>query len=253
VKVIDCHTHLEDGEYYRKERNIELRSTLQDFSRLCKEMPSLQFVLTAGENVEDRNTENNYLVSHIVQGNPDVFVGYMPRINPNDLRELDDVKSMPHRGIVGLKVSSSLSKVPINDLKMHPIVKYGIEADLPIFFHCGRWLEMSSCTLLGELAGKYPDAKLIMGHMGGASLEITWEGIRVAKKHRNIWMDTSSCFFEGIAKKAVEEVGVDRILFGSDYPYYSPITSYYYLKNELGEAVLSKVLENPYRLFKTGG
>jgi hypothetical protein len=66
---------------------------------------------------------------------------------------------------------------------------------------------------LGHLAARYPEAKLIMAHLGG-----DWEyGVKVARDHPNIYVDTSGSLAEmDSIERLVEEVGIERVIFGTD-------------------------------------
>lgn len=71
---------------------------------------------------------------------------------------------------------------------------------------------------------RYPDVNLILAHLGnsddgGVARQV--DAIKAAR-HRNVWVDTSSSrsMFSGLIEWAVDELGSDRILFGTDTPLY---------------------------------
>ena len=68
---------------------------------------------------------------------------------------------------------------------------------------------------LATLAGRHPEAQLICGHTGG-----DWElGIRAIKAHANLFADLAGGDpVAGITEMAVRELGVERIIYGSDVP-----------------------------------
>lgn len=251
LRLIDCHSHLEKGDYYREVRNVPLSSSPQDFVRLSEKYPYPQFIVTPGTNKEDRYSQANEDVLLAVNENHSTFFGCLLRINPNYAEELEYAeKAIAHETcVLGYKVVSSASEVPINDPKIFPIVESAIRWGVPVLFHCGRWKKMSSPSLLADLADRYPDGEFVMGHMGGASLELAWEGLRVAGDHENVLMDTSSCFFYKVINVAVEQLGAERILFGSDYPYYTPMVSLSYLNLSLPPNTVEQIKKNPYRVF----
>jgi hypothetical protein len=88
-----------------------------------------------------------------------------------------------------------------------------------MLFHCGGD-EYSNPSNLGNLAARFPEATIIMGHMG----EETWfEGIATAGKYKNIFLDTTGCSnFYRIINYAIDTVGEDRVVFGMDFPAYNP-------------------------------
>ncbi|TKJ45470.1 hypothetical protein CEE35_03925 [Candidatus Aerophobetes bacterium Ae_b3b] len=74
----------------------------------------------------------------------------------------------------------------------------------------------SSSRLIGNLAKRFPDAKMIMAHFG---FEDWLEGIFVAKENKNIYLDTAGSPTEWLViKTAVQECGDDKIVWGSGSP-----------------------------------
>jgi predicted TIM-barrel fold metal-dependent hydrolase len=55
-----------------------------------------------------------------------------------------------------------------------------------------------------------------MGHMGGYFH--VKDALRVAKRHPNLILETSAMPYPRMIKQAVDELGIERILFASDGP-----------------------------------
>ena len=71
---------------------------------------------------------------------------------------------------------------------------------------------------------EYPAIQLILAHLGNSddgSISRQVEAIERAS-NGNLWVDTSSSrsMFSGLIEWAVDRIGHDRILFGSDTPLY---------------------------------
>jgi len=71
---------------------------------------------------------------------------------------------------------------------------------------------------------RHPEVKLILAHLGNSddgSVARQVDAIKAAR-HGNVWVDTSSArsMMSGLVEWAVEEIGFDRILFGTDTPLY---------------------------------
>lgn len=65
------------------------------------------------------------------------------------------------------------------------------------------------------LAGRHPEVRIVMAHLTGCGIR----GILAAKPHPNLFVDTSGAAPEaGILERAVDELGPERILYGSDVP-----------------------------------
>jgi predicted TIM-barrel fold metal-dependent hydrolase len=107
-----------------------------------------------------------------------------------------------------------------NDERVRPIVEEAISLDVPILQHaflrlCENCPGESYPSDVAALAAKYPEARIIMAHMG-----FNWRrGIAEIKDYPNVSVDTSGCDPEaGSVEYAVGMLGVDRVLYGSDAP-----------------------------------
>lgn len=77
-------------------------------------------------------------------------------------------------------------------------------------------------------ADAFPRVRLILGHLGcGHDGDLTHQVRAIARAaHGNLYVDTSSAssIISGLLEWAVDQVGADRILFGTDSPLYSAAT-----------------------------
>jgi glutamate-1-semialdehyde 2,1-aminomutase len=68
-------------------------------------------------------------------------------------------------------------------------------------------------------AERYPNARLILAHAGrGFNPQHTIEGIGAIKDLRNVWFDSSAVCEGGAFEAILETMGVERLLYGSDFP-----------------------------------
>ena len=93
------------------------------------------------------------------------------------------------------------------------------EMRLPVLFHCGDdpYTTPEAIALAAEAA---PECSVILGHMGGYfHVEAA---IDAAVRHGNIYLETSAMPYPAFIAMAVDRVGADRVLFGSDGPGCNP-------------------------------
>jgi uncharacterized protein len=130
-------------------------------------------------------------------------------------------------GIKGIKLGAAMK---CTDRRMNKLMEYAIQYDLPVFQHLGHNMTVdtytsnivSDSTELAELARRYPEAKIIMAHIGGGG-DWRW-AVRAIKQTPNVMIDISgSCFDIGMIDFACNELGVDRVAFGTDITLYSSI------------------------------
>ena len=68
-------------------------------------------------------------------------------------------------------------------------------------------------------AERYPNARFVLAHAGrGFNPHHTIEGIGALKGLRNVWFDTSAVCDGGAYEAILEAMGVERLLYGSDFP-----------------------------------
>ncbi len=137
---------------------------------------------------------------------------------PDIEKELSRIRTL---GLKGIKIHPDFQQIYINEPKMFRI--YEAAQDLPLMIHMGdKKGDFSSPWRLAQVLDRMPQLKVIAAHFGGYS---EWDD---AMKHlvgRDIFFDTSSTIWELPAENARGMVlahGVDRFLFGSDYPAATP-------------------------------
>jgi uncharacterized protein len=118
-------------------------------------------------------------------------------------------------------------------LKLHPVstiahpsgadtqrlVRAAARHNAPTLFHCGDE-PMTTPLAIEPLAASCPEATIILGHMGGYFHGD--EAIEVAERRPNIILETSAFPYPAKIREAVERLGADRVIYGSDGPVCSP-------------------------------
>lgn len=88
-------------------------------------------------------------------------------------------------------------------------------SNLPIWIH-GFWpLELKDIKEIFNLAQKYPDVPVIIGHLGG----VNWlDVIRMTKETKNVYIDLSA-FYATIALRITISEVPEKCLFSTDLPF----------------------------------
>jgi len=162
---------------------------------------------------------DNLLVRKAVRSHPKRFVGYVWP-NPHDKGALSLVTDAVKRwGFRGIKLHPLVHAFLPTDDEVLPIVEFAGKERIPVAIHSGH-PPFSLPWSIGELAELYPDVRVVMLHMGHAHGVYIQAAINTAKKHDNIILETSGVSMHSKIKEAVDKVGEQRVVFGSDYPFH---------------------------------
>jgi len=102
-----------------------------------------------------------------------------------------------------------------------------------------------------ELVVRFPEARIILGHMGHGNIVCINAAIDVAARNRNVYLEASGMPMHSKIREAVERVGPDRVLYGSDSPFHHPSVELAKVRvSGLSTDLTDRVLgENGRRLF----
>jgi predicted TIM-barrel fold metal-dependent hydrolase len=155
----------------------------------------------------------------LMQRQPGIITGFC-HLNPTlGARAVwPEIERCVARGFRGLKLEIANNAA---DAAMRPLMEAANHHNLVVLQHA--W----SMTKIGErafhtdpedvatLARRFPDVRIIMAHLTGCGVR----GVQAVKNCPNVMADTSGAAPEtGIIEYAVEQLGADRILYGSDVP-----------------------------------
>jgi predicted TIM-barrel fold metal-dependent hydrolase len=142
--------------------------------------------------------------------------------NPKDPGHLEEtVRLLANPRFRGVKLHPTFDGFHPNDPAVHPLMALLVERELPVLIHCGHPV-FSLPWSIEELVREFPDARVVLGHMGHCNVIYVNGAIDVALRNRNVYLETSGMPMPTKIREAVERVGPDRVLFGSDIPFHHP-------------------------------
>ena len=87
--------------------------------------------------------------------------------------------------------------------------------NVPVMVHTGLGIPFALPSMVIPAARKFPNLKIILAHAG---FDIaTGEAVAVASAFKNIYLECSWCIGGDIVW-AMNELGADRVMFGTDNP-----------------------------------
>ncbi len=164
----------------------------------------------------------NEAVARAVADNPRRLVGAI-RLNPLFGEEFvwETVRYfVEERGLGGIKMVARADFYNPASLRVTgPVFEAAAQYDIPVLFHSGH-PGRDLPSLQGYAARQYPRAKVIIAHIG--LHDYLTETIIACKEAENVFADMSQAWPYDI-KAFVRAVGAERLLYGSDAPFQSPL------------------------------
>ena len=208
--IIDTHVHLENGalppELIGMARKLEVEKFWVSSLGTWAHEPSHQECIQA--NQETRRVMQEY---------PDLVMGYV-YVNPKFPEALEEFeRGIEGWGMIGLKLWVAAH---CTDERTFPLFEKAQEFEVPVLVHAwhkatGNLPFESTPSQVAEAARLFPQVKLLLAHGGG-----DWQrGIRAIQETPNVLFETGGSIVEqGMVEAAVEALGPERVIFGSDAP-----------------------------------
>lgn len=172
--------------------------------------------------------EQNIWYREWIREHPDRLMAFATLHPKAGEAALEEVRRAEGEGFLGLgELSHRAQRFSMDDPDWLRVVDLAIEKNLPINLHVnepvGRLYPGRLSDHLEDyvgLAAQFPDLILILAHWGGL-LPFYELNRAVRKKLKNVFYDTAATpllYDSHIYRAAVDVIGPDRILYGSDYP-----------------------------------
>lgn len=141
-------------------------------------------------------------------------------VNPwHPKQALKDLEQWRENGYVGIKIHPECHNYPLNSRIAEPILEFCQQQQVPVLTHSTGGSSLSGAGAIKDVAEKYSDLKLIVGHGGIFSDR---QVAQVVMDYPQLYLEISVEYEAGKLERTVEMIGSDRILFGSDCPLHNP-------------------------------
>jgi hypothetical protein len=142
------------------------------------------------------------------------------RLDPHAGGAVAEAERCLDAGARGIKLHPRAERFRLEEPETEPIFAVANERRAPVIVHAGRGIPALGRDAL-DLAGRFPDARIILAHAGVCDLGWLW---RHAPDHPNLFFDTAWwSAHDLLALFALVPPG--QLLFGSDLPYGTPLQS----------------------------
>jgi 2,3-dihydroxybenzoate decarboxylase len=262
-----------------------------DYVILSQTGPGVQVEPDTAQAISRAKANNDFLAAQIAR-HPDRFGGFahLPMQDPAAAAaELE--RAVNELGFKGSLVNGHTNGTYYDDRAYDPFWERMQALDVPLYLHpfnmfdsphmFNRHPELTGATwgwgvetgthalrlLFGGVFDRFPDLKIIVGHMGEGLPYLRWrfdsrfavypQGVTLKRKPseyfgRNILITTSGVCSHSALIGAVGEMGAEGVMFSVDYPYEDTATAAHFIETApLDESTLEMVCHgNAERLFK---
>ncbi len=194
----------------------------------------------------------NEFIHREVQNSGGLMTG-LGTLHPDSEDIKGDVKHLLDLGLKGVKLHPDIQVFKIDDYRCLKIYELCEEYSLPVLMHTGdNRYDYSNPNRLLPILDIYKGLTVIGAHLGGWSI---WEeAVEVYRDMPNFYVDCSSSFpylEKEKAREIIKKYGADKVLFGTDYPMWSPKSEIeYFLSLSLDENEICSILNmNAKKLF----
>lgn len=156
---------------------------------------------------------DNAPVAEAIEKHPDKFLGWIfinPAADSDPVTEIERWSS--HPGMVGVKAHPFWHMYAIE--RLDAAAGWCREQGYPLLIHLGSRRGSGDYRRLPE---KYPGLKVLYAHAGIPYYKELWAYI---KDKKDVYIDLSSPYLnQDLVRRAVDFLGADRCLYGTDGPY----------------------------------
>lgn len=228
MTIIDVHAHIYPdavagravssiGDFY--DFSMACGGTVDELIRRGDEAGITRFVVHSAAVTPNRVAHVNDFLMRSAAAHPDRFVGF-GTLHP-DMEDVEgELTRMRAGGLKGVKLHPDFQKFCLDDEKAVAMFRAMADNHMPGIIHTGDTrYPYSEPQRMARVLDKVPALRVICAHLGGWSM---WtQGWQTLAGHPGVWVDTSSSLYAVTPDEAVEVIrryGVDRVLFGTDYP-----------------------------------
>jgi hypothetical protein len=180
----------------------------------------------------------------------------------NSARVRDHLRNRIGRyDVAAIKVHPAIARVMPDDPAYFAIYDVARDARVPVVSHGGSSegafyespIQYCAPANFAAVASTFPDVQFVIAHLGQPDFDAL---VTLGADYANVWTDLSFALGARLVSPEqlvtiVRAFGVERVMFGTDFPYFDPADSLNYLNDAgLADAELEAVTSgNAMRLF----
>ena len=229
MEIIDFHAHIYPDKIAEKASQAtgDFYSITPAYSGTSKELLSsgsaagiTRFVLLPVATKPDQVRHINEFIADEVSRHRE-FYGF-GTLHPECDDLIGETERIMRLGLRGIKLHPDTQQFNTDDKRLSEVFDY-IQGRLPLLVHCGdKRFDFSHPRRLKNVIDNFPHLQVIAAHLGGWSL---FDEAFELLKDENCYLDISSTMMFLPPEQVghyIRGYGAERILFGTDFPLWSP-------------------------------
>jgi len=225
--IVDAHQHISVGsdiyaaQLPRLTKEQMLEREVERFQKWFGKYPVAYSAVSNISPMVDRvwrirHGDNEAVVELMKRVEGKVIGQYVPNVfEPPDVVGEKTEEALTKLGFKGIKLHPWVSAFPLSHPIVYTVFDVAAKHRAPVLSHSSR-SEFCTPLLFAEIAQRYPEVPLIMGHMGKQHLH--FDVLPTMRLAENIYLETSGSKIQILLERAVKEFGAERALFGTDGP-----------------------------------
>lgn len=165
----------------------------------------------------------NDFIAQTALENPGVVTGFAA-MHPDHPDMAGEVERALGLGLKGFKIHPDIQQIALDDRRLYKLYEL-IEGRVPLLAHTGdSRYDYSHPKRMAKVARDFPRLTFICAHLGGWT---QWDEAEGELADSGVYVDCSSSLYAlspERARQIIRRFGAERVLFGTDYPMWTPKT-----------------------------
>ncbi|PIQ27352.1 hypothetical protein COW36_15590 [bacterium (Candidatus Blackallbacteria) CG17_big_fil_post_rev_8_21_14_2_50_48_46] len=216
MSTLDFHTHLGTSIF-------GYGQTLEALLERMDRLEIAQAVVIPVQPLDYHLSPENDAVAMAVLQAPQRLIGFA-RVDPRqgEEAEMELERCIRHLGFKGLFLHPWEETCPINSAPVQALMSVVKRLKIPVMISGGH-VRVSMASQIADLASAFPEITFIA--TSGGQINISGvalsEATQMLKENPNVYLETSGIYREDFIEDLVPQIGIERLLFGSNSPEFS--------------------------------
>ncbi|MGC1121094.1 MAG: amidohydrolase family protein [Candidatus Methanofastidiosia archaeon] len=222
--VIDAHVHLAGSGGSFDQNTLDDLTLQMDIAAVDM---AVVFAVASQEGITPTQ-DSNTAVAAAVNEVPERLVGFCSVHPAQGEKAVQEVERGYSLGLKGIKFHPLLQNFHCDSDTMHLLARKAADLNMPILIHSSFPYNAKESENLYHLVSSNPETHFVLAHMGGYQFLDCYAYVEKRKSGmENTYFELSTIApmfrrspYTPQVKWLIEQMGADRVVFGSNYPHY---------------------------------